>query len=72
MFGFNAIDPKQNWDGKIVKDSFDGDDKSWLICFKGKPIINNKEVNPMDYAKLDFKHYDVVLNDAVIGLFTKL
>jgi hypothetical protein len=72
MFGFNAIDPKQMWDGKIVKDSFDGDDKSWLICFKGKPIINNKEINPMDYAKLDFKHYDVVLNDAVIGLFTKL
>ena len=72
MFGFNAIDPKQMWDGKIVKDSFDGDDKSRLICFKGKPIINNKEINPMDYAKLDFKHYDVVLNDAVIGLFTKL
>ena len=33
--------------------------------------INNKEINPMDYAKLDFKHYDVVLNDAVIGLFTE-
>ena len=24
------------------------------------------------WEELDFKHYDVVLNDAVIGLFTKL
>ena len=33
MFGFNTIDPKQMWDGKIVKDSFDGDDKKLVDLF---------------------------------------
>ena len=26
----------------------------------------------MDYAKLENKHYDVQLNDAIVGVFTKL
>jgi len=55
-----------------VKESFDGDDKSWLICFSGKPIINGVVVKPLDYAKLDNKHYEVTLNDAIVGVFTKL
>ena len=72
MFGFNAIDPNQMWDGRLVRDSFDGDDNSWLICFKGEPIINNILLKPMDYAKLKNKHYDVYLNDAIVGVFTKV
>lgn len=72
MYGFNALDPKQNWDGRLVKESFYGDDKSWLICFTGKPVINEVLVEPMNYAKLESKHYDVCLNDAVVGVFTKL
>ena len=72
MFGFNALDPRQDWDGKLLQDSFVGDNRSWLICFDGKPIINGTSVKPMDYAKLDNKHYDVELNNAVVGIFTKL
>ena len=72
MFGFNALEPKQDWDGRLVKESFDGDNKSWLICFSGKPIINGVLVKPLDYAKLDNKHYEVTLNDAIVGVFTKL
>ena len=72
MFGFNALEPKQDWDGRLVKESFDGDNKSWLICFSGKPIINGVIVKPLDYAKLDNKHYEVILNDAIVGVFTKL
>ena len=72
MYGFNALEPEQDWDGKLMKESFDGDDRSWLICFNGKPIINGITVKPMDYAKLENKHYDVQLNDAIIGVFTKL
>ena len=72
MFGFNAHEPNQDWDGRLVKQSFNGDDKSWLICFSGKPIINGITVYPLDYAKLDNKHYQVDLNDATIGIFTRL
>ena len=72
MYGFNTLDLKQDWDGKLVESSFQGDDKSWLICFKGNPIINEKELRVMDYAKLENKHYDVQLNDAIVGVFTKL
>tara|TARA_Y100000739_G_C20173784_1_gene268995 strand:- start:272 stop:490 length:219 start_codon:yes stop_codon:yes gene_type:complete len=72
MYGFNAIDIKQDWNGKLIKESFRGDDKSWLICFDGNPVINGVNVNPMDYSKLDNKHYDVCLNNAVLGIFTKL
>ena len=72
VYGFNTQDLQQDWNGRLVEDSFDGDDKSWLICFKGNPIINGKEIRAMDYAKLENKHYDVNLNNAIVGVFTKL
>ena len=71
QYGFNTLSYDHDWDGKLVKESFDGDDRSWLICFKGNPIINGKELRVMDYAKLENKHYDVTLNDALVGVFTK-
>ena len=40
--------------------------------FKQEPIINGVIVKPLDYAKLDNKHYEVTLNDAIVGVFTKL
>ena len=72
QYGFNTLSYDHDWDGKLVKESFDGDDRSWLVCFKGNPIINGKELRVMDYAKLENKHYDVQLNDAIVGVFTKL
>ena len=72
MYGFNPINVREFWEAKLVKESFEGDDKSWLICFTGKPVINGVSVKPMDYAKLDNKSYDIILNDAVVGVFTKL
>ena len=55
-----------------MKESFDGDNKCSLICFSGKPIINGVALKPLDYAKLDNKHYEVTLNNAIVGVFTKL
>lgn len=72
MFGFNPLEPEQDWSGKLIDKSFDGDDKSWLICFDGKPIINGVSIKPMDYAKLNYKHYDIQLNESTVGVFTKL
>ena len=64
IYGFNKID-NYDWDGKLVTESFKGDDKSWLICFKGEPTINGVTMKTMDYAKLCDKDYKVVLNDAI-------
>ena len=72
IFGFNPLTPDQDWNGKLIKDSFMGNDKSWLICFSGDPIINGVRLKFMDYAKLENKHYDVELNNAIVGVFTKL
>ena len=71
IYGFNKID-NYDWDGKLVTESFKGDDKTWLICFKGNPIINGRELQIMDYAKLENKFYDVTLNNSIMGIFTKL
>ena len=46
--------------------------KSWLINFDGNPNINGKIMKRMDYAKLEDKIYNVNINDAIVGLFTKL
>ena len=70
IYGFNKID-NYDWDGKLVTQSFEGDDKSWLICFYGEPIVNGVKMKTMDYAKLSDKDYEIVLNDALLGKFTK-
>ena len=72
QYGFNTLSYDQDWDGKLVKSSFQGNNNSWLVCFKGNPTINGVSLREMDYAKLENKHYDVTLNDAIVGVFTKL
>ena len=49
-----------------------GDDRSWLVCFDGRPIINGTQIEPRDYAKLENKNYDIELNNAIVGVFTKV
>jgi len=70
LYGFNSLDRNQDWDGKLIHESFTGNDRSWLICFNGKPIINNVEMQKMDYAKLENKFYDVDIKDGIVGIFT--
>ena len=72
IYGFNTLNKNQDWDGKLINESFDGDDKSWLVCFDGRPVINGLELARMDYAKLENKHYDVEIKDGLLGVFTKL
>ena len=71
IIGFNPLSKNHDWDGRLVTESFDGDSKSWLICFDGNPIVNGKELNRWNYAQLEDKHYDVIINDGCIGVFTK-
>ena len=72
IYGFNTLSENQDWDGKLVRESFMGDDRSWLICFDGRPVINGVELDRMNYSKLENKHYDVKLNKSIVGVFTKL
>jgi len=47
--------------------------ESWMICFDGHPVVNEKELSRFDYAKLiKDNDYTVSLNGGVLGLFTKL
>ena len=71
IFGFNPLQPYQDWDGRLVKESFFGDLKSYLICFNGNPVVNGIKMQRMDYALLQPKEYKVEINDGVLGLFTK-
>ena len=72
IYGFNTLHSDEDWDGKLVTDSFMGDDRSSLVCFYGRPVVNGIEMRARDYAKLKNKTYDVELNNAVLGVFTKL
>ena len=71
MYGFNTLSKNQDWDGKLINESFEGNDKSWLVCFDGRPIINGVELARMDYAKLENKHYNVEIKDGLVGVFEK-
>ena len=71
MYGFNPLKVGQDWDGQLVKESFFGDSKSYLICFNGSPVVNGIEMQRMDYALLQSKEYKVEINDGVLGMFTK-
>ena len=72
IYGFNTLSKNQHWDGKLVNESFEGDDKSWLVCFDGRPVINDVELSRMDYAKLENKHYNLISNNSIVGVFTKI
>ena len=72
IYGFNTLNKNQDWDGKLIRKSFDGDDKSWLVCFDGRPVINGVELARMDYAKLENKYYDVDIKNGLVGVFTKI
>ena len=79
--GFNTLDKDQNWEGRLVKDNetiLDLDHirqlekQTFLICFDGKPIVNEKQMKRYDYARIDLsKDYNVTLNNGVLGLFFK-
>ena len=71
MYGFNTLDPHQDWEGKLIKESFMGDNDSWLVCFDGNPTINDVLLSRMDYAKLENKWYNIDINNSIVGVFKK-
>ena len=71
LYGFNSNSREQDWDARIIRDSFDATIRDWLICFDGTATINGNEMRKLDYASLSDKHYDVNVNDALLILFSK-
>ena len=71
LYGFNSNSREQDWDARIIRDSFDATIRDWLICFDGTATINGKEMGKLDYASLSDKHYDVNVNDALLVLFSR-
>ena len=72
MYGFNTSEKNIDWDGRLVTESFTGDDKSWLICFDGNPVVNGKVLHKLDYTKLENKWYNVDVNNSIVGIFKKI
>ena len=72
VYGFNPLNPTEDWDAKKITSSFKGDSNSWIICFDGSATINGKMVKKFDYAKLENKNYEVEVGDALLGVFTKI
>ena len=81
ILGFNTLDKNQNWEGRLVsKDETKLNldiirelrKETFLICFDGKPVVNEKQMKRYDYAKIDLnKDYNVELNGGALGLFYK-
>ena len=78
--GFNTLDKDQNWEGRLVKENETTLDldyirelekETFLICFDGKPIVNDKQMKRYDYARLDLSKDYNIINDGVLGLFFK-
>ncbi len=79
--GFNTLDKNQNWEGRLVNKNETKLDlnyirelekQTFLICFDGKPLVNNKQMKRYDYAAINLsKDYDIKLNNGVLGLFFK-
>jgi len=74
IIGFGSLDMNVDWDGKLVTESFVCDnDRSWMICFDGRPIVNEKELVMYDYAKLEVgKSYNIDIKDGALGVFRKI
>ena len=74
MIGFNTLDKNVDWDGRLICENVltVSNDDSYIICFDGKPIINEVKMSRYDYVKLTKnKNYSIDIQNGVLGLFTK-
>ena len=73
--GFNRLPNETcDWDGRLIKeDVLTVEKESWMICFDGQPIVNNKKLSRFDYTKVyPDREYKIDFNEGVLSLFTKI
>ena len=78
LVGFNTLEKGQNWEGRLVKSEETVLDlnrsyiQTFLVCFNGKPVVNDKIMKRYEYARLDLnKQYNINLDGGVLGIFCK-
>ena len=72
VWGFNPMN-EDDWDGKIVNQTFKSSGTSILVCLDGNPIVNNITLSRYDYDELTAgKIYNIIPDNGVLALFTKI
>jgi hypothetical protein len=73
IYGFNPRNDSEHWNAQEIKESFTCNRRGWLICFDGYPIVNEKELQRMDYALLEEgKECNIDIKDGLLGFFTRI
>ena len=71
MWGFNSLDD-EDWDGRIVNETFVATGTTVLVCLNGSPVVNSIKLSRYDYDELtEGKKYTIIPNGGVLALFTK-
>lgn len=72
IYGFNAQNDSEDWNAEEIKESFICNQKGWLICFDGTPIVNGETMQRMDYSLLEMgKEYKIDYQNSILLLFSK-
>jgi hypothetical protein len=73
IYGFNTLEDSHDWNVEEIKGSFTCNQRGWLICFDGHPIVNGKELKRMDYSLLEIqKDYNIDIKDGLLGFFYRI
>ena len=73
MWGFNTLNDEDDWDGRLINETFKVEGQSIIVCLDGNPIVNDIKLNKYDYDELTSgKIYNIIPNSGVLALFTKI
>ena len=71
--GFNTLNDNDDWDGKLINETFTSKGQSVLVCLDGSPVVNNITLSRYDYDELtEGKIYNIIPDSGVLALFTKI
>ena len=70
---FNTLNDDDDWDGKLINQTFTAEGQSVLVCLDGNPTVNNITLSRYDYDELtEGKIYNIIPDSGVLALFTKI
>tara|TARA_B100001113_G_scaffold282340_1_gene237314 strand:+ start:500 stop:934 length:435 start_codon:yes stop_codon:yes gene_type:complete len=73
IWGFNKLNEFEDWDARLVKETFTSEGQSVLVCIDGNPIVNDIKLNRYDYDELtEGKIYNIISDSGILALFTKI
>ena len=73
MWGFNTLNDDDDWNGKLINNTYTAKGQSVLVCLDGSPVVNNITLSRYDYDELtDGKKYNILSDSGVLALFTKI